>query len=188
MTLFEYVSVAVSILLALGMVHILSRIKDVVDRGRIYWVHTAHVGIILVLHPIYWWIFWGFRDVSWNFPLFLLALVGPSLICVMATSVVPRETSAVSSWRIHHFEIHRSLFPLYAVLLLVMSTQGWLHRGVSFLDPSRIPLGLFFIGAIVGTFSGREQVHAAVVIVMIAISVVGAGTFLLAPVTTYVSP
>ena len=188
MTLFEYVSVAVSILLSLGMVHILSRIKDVVDRGRIYWVHTAHVGIILVLHPFYWWIFWGFRDVSWNFPLFLLALVAPSLVCVMATSIVPRETSAVSSWRIHYFEIHRSLLPLYAVLVLVMATQGWLNRGVSFLDPSRIMLGLIVIGAIVGTFSEREPVHVAVVIGMIAILVVAAGTQFLAPVMTYVSP
>ena len=49
MTLFEYVSVAVSILLSLGMVHILSRIKDVLDPGRSYWIHTTHVGIVVVL-------------------------------------------------------------------------------------------------------------------------------------------
>ena len=129
MTLFEYLSVAVSILLSLGMVHILSRIKDILEGGRVYWIHAVHVGLILSLHPVYWWMFWGYRDVSWTLPFFLIALVPPSLICVLATSLVPRDSSAISSWRDHYFRIHRFFFGLYAAFVVSVATQSVLLRG-----------------------------------------------------------
>ena len=181
MTLFEYLSVAVSILLSLGMVHILSRIKDVLEGGRRYWIHTVHVGLVLVLHPFYWWAFWGFRDASWTLPFFLMALIPPSLICVLATSLVPRDASAVASWRDHYFQIHRSYFAVYAAAVTILVTQSVLLRGVPLLDLGRVPQVIVLAIALVATVSSREKVHAVVALVMIAALVVASGTLLRSP-------
>ena len=183
MTLFEYLSVAVSILLSLGMVHILSRIKGVLEGGRSYWIHTVHVGLILLLHPVYWWMFWGYRDVSWTLPFFLMALVPPSLICVLATSLVPSDSSAIASWRDHYFRIHRSFFGLYVAFTVAVATQTVLLRGDPILDASRSFQSIVFAMFIVATLSSRVRVHAVVALALIAVTVVTSATTLLSPVT-----
>ena len=183
MTLFEYLSVAVSILLSLGMVHILSRIKGILEGGRGYWIHLVHVGLILLLHPVYWWMFWGYRDVSWTLPFFLMALVPPSLICVLATSLVPNDLSAVASWRDHYFRIHRSFFALYAAFVSVVAMQTVLLRGDPLLNYSRSFQSIVLAMFIVAMLSNRERVHAVVAFGLIAVTVVTSGTTLLSPIT-----
>ncbi len=183
MTLFEYLSVAVSILLSLGMVHILSRIKGILEAGRSYWIHTVQVGLILLLHPVYWWIFWGFRDASWTFPSFLMALIHPSLICVQATSLVPRDSLAVASWQDYYYRIHRSFFSVYAASMIAAATLGVLLRDAPLLHLDRLYQGIFLAVALIATFSSREDVHAVVALAMIAVIVLVSGTTLLRPVT-----
>ncbi len=183
MTLFEYLSVAVSILLSLGMVHILSRIKGILEGGRSYWIHTVHVGLILLLHPVYWWMFWGYRDMSWTLPFFLMALVPPSLICVLATSLVPNDSSAIASWRDHYFRIHRSFFGLYAAFLVVVAAQNVLLRGDPILNLSRSFQSIVLAMFIAATLSSRVRVHVVVALALIAVTVVSSATTLLSPVT-----
>ena len=183
MTLFEYLSVAVSILLSMGMVHILSRIKGVLEGGRSYWIHTIHVWLILLLHPVYWWMFWGYRDVAWTLPFFLLALVPPSMICILATSLVPSDASAIASWRDHYFRIHRSFFALYAAFVVVVVAQTVLLRGDPILNPGRYFQSTLVALFIAATLSSRVRVHAVVALVVIAITIVSSGTTLLSPVS-----
>jgi len=147
MTLFEYLSVAVSILLSLGMVCLLSRIRE-------------------------------------SFPFFLLALVAPSLICVQATSLVPRDASNVRSWREYYFRIHGSFFAVYASIIAAIAVQAWLLRGVSISDPSRLYQAFVFSGAVAAAFTKRESVHALVALAMLLAIAVAAGTLLTRPVTT----
>ncbi len=165
------------------MVHILSRIKGILEAGRSYWIHTVQVGLILLLHPVYWWIFWGFRDVSWTLPFFLMALVPPSLICVLATSLVPSDSSAIASWRDHYFRIHRSFFALYVAFVVVVAAQMVLLRGDPLLDPSRFNQSILLAMLTVATLSSRERVHAVVALAMIALTVLSSATNLLSPVT-----
>jgi hypothetical protein len=188
MTLFEYISVAISILLSLGMVHILSRAREVLEPGKRYWVHIVQVGLLLAVHPLYWWIFWGFREnVSWNLPLFLYFLVGPSLLCVAATSLVPRDPPSVA-WRDYYYLVHRSYFVVLAMFTLHVAVQGWLLHGRSWLDPSRLFQGLVVAACLVGAFSRREQAHVAIAVAMLALISAATGTLLFRPLTALGSP
>ena len=75
MSLFEYISVAVSLILSFGVAHLLARMYVVFERGKRYWVHSAWTVITLVVFIAYWWSFWNWNAVSsWNFGWFLLAL------------------------------------------------------------------------------------------------------------------
>ena len=67
MSLFEYVTVAVSIVLGLGVAHLLGNARPVLDRGHRYWLHALWVATLLLLHALEWWALWSFREARWSF-------------------------------------------------------------------------------------------------------------------------
>ena len=95
MTLFEYLSVAISIVLALSAAQLLGSLRAVFDAERRYWVHALWVVHVLVIHVIGWWGLWAFRDFeSWNLALFGLFLVIPGLLFVCSNALVVPQGEA----------------------------------------------------------------------------------------------
>ena len=88
MTLFEYLSVALSIVLAFGATHILGNLRYVFESGRRYWVHAFIVILILILYPQNWWAFWDLsRSENWNSYTFLLSVLGPGILYMMVVTL-----------------------------------------------------------------------------------------------------
>jgi hypothetical protein len=55
MTLFEYVTVAVSIVLSFGVVRLLDGLRAAALPECRYWVHLAWIPTKLLNHALYWW-------------------------------------------------------------------------------------------------------------------------------------
>jgi hypothetical protein len=64
MTLFEYIAVAVSIVLSFGAVHLLDGLPQALDRARSLWPQTLLVINLLWLHVHFWWVFWSYHRVE----------------------------------------------------------------------------------------------------------------------------
>lgn len=108
MSLFEYVSVAVSIVLAFGVTHLLRGLMLASKREDRYWVHLSFVILLLLMHFQLWWGFWDASAVDkWTFFLFVLALLGPVILYMLAAILVPAEKP--TNW-ITHFEENRVRF------------------------------------------------------------------------------
>ena len=89
---FEYASVVVSIVLALGIADILRFIGDTVrelDVRRLYWVHFLWILVLLSLHVEFWWRMWDFRHVLYIGPRLAFLLVGPALLFVATRTLLP---------------------------------------------------------------------------------------------------
>ena len=59
MDIFEYLSVAISIVLAMGLATLLRALRDVLAPARRYWVHALWVLQVAFLHVQLWWAYWG---------------------------------------------------------------------------------------------------------------------------------
>ena len=78
MTLFEYLSVAVSIVLALGLGKLVSSLPATFAPDRRDWLHANFVLLIATTHLLMWWNLWSLRALSsWNFLQFLLVIANP---------------------------------------------------------------------------------------------------------------
>jgi hypothetical protein len=163
MTLFEYLAVSFSIVLSFALVRILSGISDVFRRSRVYWIHATWVTHKLLFLAYIWWIFWNYREVSWNFLSFLALLTSPSLLYYQASTLIPAQPGSVASWREHFYAVRKQFFgaEIAASLLAVMNTSFVL--GLPVVHPARATQAIAFTIAIVAISTNRHAVHGVLV-------------------------
>jgi hypothetical protein len=166
MSQFEYVAIAVSLVLSFGAVRILNGLSYVLNGEHRYWVHTLWVLVSLSNFSVYWWAFWAASDVlSWHLGSFLLALTYPALLYVGAALLVPGDASRVTEWREHFFDVRRPLFLTYLVATVLAGTVIAMSEAVGGLSPAEMP-GVYAWPAIyaVGLVAKDERVHRVLAI------------------------
>jgi hypothetical protein len=114
-TLFEYLSVAASIVLALGVGRLISSIRSVFSPNRRDWLHASFVVLLVLLHLFQWWRLWPLHDVStWNFLQFLIVIGSPICLYFAAQVLVSDFPAGVESWQDHFADAHRWFFAAIA--------------------------------------------------------------------------
>jgi hypothetical protein len=161
-TLFEYLSVAISIVLSLSAGQVLVNLREVFDPARRYWVHALWVAQTLWLHVLYWWSMWAYRDIeSWSLLSFAFVLLVPALLFMCSSALVPTYAQNVSSWDQHFYTVRRWYFASRALIVVFASLRTWL-----LLDTTPPPIsGLILVACVAGFVSSNRSLHAVLVFV-----------------------
>ncbi len=113
MTLFEYLSVFLSVIMGLGVTHILAGLSKTIHYRRtlgLSWVHTLWAINILIYIVIIWWgMFWWSKQSSWSFFEFLLLLSYAITLFLAASLLFPWDMPRDFDFRVH-FEETRAWF------------------------------------------------------------------------------
>ncbi len=130
MTQFEFITVFVSILLALGVSDVLNSWGDQIrlrDKVTHYWLHTVW-GILYLLMTIQaWWGMWRLRHkTDWTFLDNLIQLFPYMLLALIAYVLTPRLTDGQTDIREYYYKNAPWVFGLGAVFLfgLMINTRN----------------------------------------------------------------
>ena len=91
MSMFEFVTVMVSMILALCLGHLLrsGSFLSRTDREVRYYLPYMLWSLVMFLSVInHWWTLWDLRDVDWNYGSFLYILVAPVLVTFGTGTIV----------------------------------------------------------------------------------------------------
>ena len=174
MTLFEFISVAVSIVLALSAGQILLNLREVFDPNRRYWVHAVWVVQALIIHVLVWWSLWAYRDIQWDLASFVLVLVPAGVLFVMSSALVPNSSSTVTSWEAHFFEVRRWFFAARILFIIGAGFRSWFLLEKPILESptpvSQLILVLLIAGILIANrrFQGVLAVVTSVLLVFVA--------------------
>ncbi len=95
MSAFEYLSVLISIILALGMTRVLAGVGEMLQASshrQIYWVHVLWIVNLFLYLVVAWWIFYRWRNQQpWTFFLSVFVLISPTILYLAAVLLFPRE-------------------------------------------------------------------------------------------------
>jgi len=161
---FDYLSVLISIVLGLGLTHLLAGAAKLMRRRtavRFYGPALIWMGLLFLLHVQIWWAIFELRDVAvWTFFSFLLVLAIPTLVYLLTFLLVPAfDQGRRVDQKADYFENRRWFFGIFALVPLVSLAQELAISGAIQWDADPVfRLGFLGLG-IVGFGSPRERVH-----------------------------
>jgi hypothetical protein len=178
MNLFAFVLVMVSIVLGLGVTHLLQGISLVVRHRRttaVDWVPLTWAATLFLFVASNWWATWDFRDVHWNFPAFFFVMVEPAVLYLAMTLLLPVDAADQHS---ESFEQVRVPFLSLMIVFQVMTSwDGWLLGTEAFMDPLRwVQVAMIAIFALSAS-SSRRSVQRVTAIAALLLAIFG--TFVL---------
>jgi hypothetical protein len=161
MTVFEFLSVAISIVLALTLGKLVAATPHVFSRDK---RDPIHAGLFLVNCFVVlniWWFVWSLHEkTSWNFLEFLILMGSPIALYLAAHLLVSDVPGEVRSWREHFAGVHRWYFAaILATAIFANVRTVWVVGEEANLAVGFVVIGILFIP---GIFSPRRSVHAAI--------------------------
>src|SRR5437016_5904903 len=170
MAAFEYLSVLISIILALGMTRVLGGVGEMLQarsHRRVYWVHAIWIVNLFLYLVIAWWIFYRWRNQEpWTFFLFVFVLISPTILFLASLLLFPSESALDEfvDYKKHFYANHRAFFSIFSMFTLV-DFADTLLKGI----PHFLALGpqyvisnsLYFAGLVTAAITHNERYHQA---------------------------
>jgi hypothetical protein len=138
-TIFEHITVYVSIIIGLAVAQLLGGVVRVLSdrRAKPYWVHLAWVFNVLCLITYYWWFIFDWQSrTEWTYQLFVFVFAYAMVNYLLAVTLVPPAELDHGDYEEFFFARSRLFFSLLIV--------RWLEDlGDTFLTgrPRRSPIG-----------------------------------------------
>lgn len=180
MTHFEYIAVAISIILGLGVIQLLSSLDRVFAQPYRYWLHSAWILMLFWVLVQNWWAFWDLKDVAWNLGYFLFWVTYVSALYLTVLALT-KTNSAEVSWEEVYFSRTRRFFGLFGFVVILAVLITWIMLDASLFHPYRY--AQYSMLAIVAVLfaSKRKRLHEVLSIVFIIIMMLSQVIFRLQP-------
>ena len=163
---FEYPSVLISIILALGMTRVLGGVGEMLQAlslRRLYWVHTIWIINLFLYLVIAWWIFYRWRNQQpWTFLLFVFVLISPTILYLASLLLFPRESDVdlAIDYKTHYYANHRAFFILFGLFTPVDVVDSLLVPHFLALGPAYfVSALLYFVGLVTAAITRNERYH-----------------------------
>jgi len=174
MEMFEYVAVLTSIIIGLGIAHLLQGVANLIQhpgRYRIYWVHLAWVTYLFFFSIFWWW--WEFRlseiD-TWSFQVYMFVIFYAVFIYLVCALLFPRDLSGYDGFEDYFFARRAWFFGLLLLILIVDLGDTWLKGeeyfsslGIQYLVTRPLRVILY----IVAMLTSSRKFHAVLVVLVL---------------------
>ncbi len=143
MSLFEFISSMISVLIALAVAQLListGRLAQSRGRVRHYLPHALWNVAIFLIAFLHWWSLWDFRDLAWNSAMFFFSLMGPLLLFFAVTllSPAPRAEDEFIDLPAHYRGIRVLFLLVFLATLVFFTLDGPLFGTEPFFNTLRV--------------------------------------------------
>ncbi|MEN8182478.1 MAG: hypothetical protein ABFS46_08075 [Myxococcota bacterium] len=168
MTIFEYLGVLVSVVMGLGLTHILIGFsKTIHQRGtvKVYWVHVlwaVNIGVYIV--GIWWGMFWWSGLETWTFVEFLMVLLYSVVLFLLASVLYPWDIPPDFDFEEHYFHNRSWFFGILtaAWCIDIPETLSKAEGGLRSLPPAYLGwVAVIIVLAVVAALTNSRRFHAA---------------------------
>jgi multisubunit Na+/H+ antiporter MnhC subunit len=178
MGVFEYVSVLTSIVIGLGVAHLLQGMAAIVQhpgRRQTYWVHLLWVAFMFFQAIFFWW--WEFALESleqWTFQVYLFVLFYAIIIYLLCALLFPQDLEGYSGYEDYFMSRRAWFLGLLATFFLIDFWDTWLKGADYFVSLGLeypIAQGLICVGCVIGIATANRRFHAGFAILVLVYEV-----------------
>jgi hypothetical protein len=160
---FNFLAVLISIILGLGITQLLSGFGRWVESRFSFPAYAPTIlwaMNLLLMHIQTWWSMYGMRYHSaWTFLQFVVVLLQPIALFLLATVVLPSSAAVVLDLKENYFTQRRWFFGLLTALLVVSLSRDVVLSGSLPETGNLLFHGLFLVGSVSGWITAGETYH-----------------------------
>jgi hypothetical protein len=184
MGIFEYISVLTSIIVGLGIAHLLRGLAGLVQhpgRYRLYWVHLLWVAFMFFQMVFWWW--WEFnlgKLEIWYFPNYLFVLIYAVLLYLCCALLFPADLEGYAGFDDYFLSRRAWFFGILAATNVIDLYDTWMkgaehftNAGTEYLVLTSVSFAILVIAAV----TKNRAYHAFAAIASMAYQVQWALTF-----------
>ena len=124
MELFNHISVAVSIILAISVSHLLTGLRDVITPQRRDWLVTCWYAYLGYLHLLIWWSLFAAHNIAnWNLGTFAITMAVPGSLYLALYTLLSEAPAAIRSWNEHFQKIRPWFFFFYGLFIATSAAR-----------------------------------------------------------------
>jgi len=166
LTIFEFLSVAASIVLALGLGSLITSIPCVFDAHKRDWLHALAFVTLIAAHLLAWWRIWPLNSVAhWNILGFAILMGTPLSLYLATTALVSSNPDRVASWKEHFSESSRWFFSAWIAVSIFGILRDYILLDLTLTWLSPLMLGAFVVAA----NSSRRSIHIVVLSMLLLV-------------------
>jgi hypothetical protein len=163
MGLFEYLGVLISVVMGLGITHLLTGTSKVIQHRetvRIYWVHTLWTLNVLIYILVIWWgMFWWSKLDEWAIFEFLFVTLYAIVLFLQAAMLYPWDLPATFDFKEYFFKNRGWFFGLHAAgwCIDIAETMSKAQMGLRDLPAHYLAFAVFMVA--LGVFGAVTRSH-----------------------------
>ncbi len=170
MSIFEFIMVMVSLILALALAQALRGATEIVTSGKRYLPHGLWLLVVIMMILQTWWAYWDWNVISdWQITTYVAALVFPIALFVAVYMLVPATRSGDIDWRAHFFEVRIWFFATIMFLSAYGAFVNVHYFDATFFNFYRVFHAGFLLICMSALLTRNEKIHLALPILMILI-------------------
>lgn len=171
MSVFEYLGVILSVIMGLGLTHILAGVSKTVHHRKTvktYWVHTIWAFNTLIYIIIIWWgMFWWSNQQDWLFFQFLLLILYAIVLFLLASLLYPWDLPNDFDFEKHFFDTRPWFFSVLALAWVIDIPETTLKAEDHLRDLPQGYIALavtFIVISVVGALWSNKTYHKIVAV------------------------
>jgi hypothetical protein len=176
MSPFEYVIVLISIILGLGITTILTGVAELIKHTRpvtLYAPYIIWILLIFVLHIQDWWVSYRLMEEKvWTLPLFLLIILYPINLYILAHLLFPAGLSNAFSSKEFYLDHYPRLFIGSSILVVISLIHNIAYLSLPLIEQIPQIIVLFILVSILITKNKNSAVHTVVSLLLLLIMIV----------------
>jgi hypothetical protein len=123
MTTFEYIAVLVSIIVGLGITHLLAGVGRLIgdsEKTTPYWIHLVWTFYAFLYLVFFWWWEFEFNSLEvWTFELYMFILIYAVVIYMITVILYPRDLPEHGDFKRYYYDRRGWFFGLMIVMNVV---------------------------------------------------------------------
>lgn len=171
MALFEYLGVLISVVMGLGITHLLAGISKTIQQQRsvrLYWVHIVWtVNVLIYILVIWWGMFWWSRLPEWYFYEFLFVTLYAIVLFLIAAMLYPWDIPAGFDFQEYFYEYRSWFFGLQCVAWVIDVPETTLKAGMGLRALPQLYIifvSVMFTLCAIAAFTKSRRYHAFFVV------------------------
>jgi hypothetical protein len=162
-SLFEFVTVMISMILALSLGQLLTGLTFLIKTDREVRWHAPHTLWLVFMWPTlvnHWWSLWDFNTLEWNYAAFMYVLIAPVLAAFAVGLLSPdRSDSASNDMALQFARVRRPFAVVMCAYVLAMWFDGPLLVGQAVFGPVGLLHVPILAGGVVALVTGNYRAN-----------------------------